>query len=274
MSPTTLDDAMAALAADTLEDGEHPSPDELLAYQAGELDDALGARLREHLAWCSECARTVVDLAAWPDVELRDPELERTATEEADDWQAIRKRLGLAKEEAPVPAPVPFVRPPSADPAPARRAWGPVHLLAAALLLAVVGLSVQMARLSRRPPTPQANVFVVDLEPAGDDAVVRTSDAARETKVPAGMGTVVFLLVRDDVRPFDDHAVELRGADGEIFWQTGGLVRAPEGGFSVAVPVAALPSDDVEIRLYGVGAGGERELLATYRTRVGRGVLD
>ncbi len=45
------------------------------------------------------------------------------------------------------------------------------------------------------------------------------------------------------------------------------------GGFSVAVPLAALPSAAVEIRLYGVD-GGDRVLLASYRTRIERDVGD
>lgn len=303
MSQTTLNEAMAALTAGiledtTLEDGKHPTVDELLAYQAGELGDAAAhGRLQEHLAWCSACAETVVDLASWPDVELRDPDLERTVAEEGEDWQAIQRRFGQSDNvhddtasddtasddtasddtasddtASDVPPPAPFQPPrPAVDlpPPVPRRSYGPIHLLAAALFLAVVGLSVQVARLSSPPAamgTPVANLFVVDLEPVG---VAATRNDIQGTDVPAGMGTVVFLLVQEDLRPFDDHAVELRGEDGEIFWQAGGLVSPPEGGFSVAVPLADLPSDALEIRLYGV-AGGQRELLATYRTRIER----
>lgn len=272
MSPTTLDDAMAALSAGVLENAEHPSAHELLDYQAGKLDAAARTQLREHLAWCSECARTVVDLTEWPEVELDDSSLERTDDEEAEDWQAIRRRLS----HDDVSEPVPFHPRPTRDlpPPVPRRAYGPVHLVAAVLALAVVGLSVQLVRLSRAPvttETPQANVFVVDLEPAGD--VATRGLPAGKTEVPAGMETVVFLLVQDDLRPFDDHAVELRGADGEVFWQAAGLVSPPEGGFSVAVPLNALPTDDVEIRLFGID-GGDRELLAVYRTRIERTAAD
>ena len=284
MSQTTLEDAMATLTAAALEDGDHPSPEELFAYHAGKLAADAFDRLQEHLAWCSECARTVADLAAWPEVELRDSDLERTAAEEADDWQAIRRCIAptaAIRKDDTVPAPVPFDLPaPAGEPPPGPQpAYGPIHLLAAALFLAVVGLSVQLVRLSHQPATlatPQANVFVVDLEPAGDAAtreVPAGHPNARDTNVPAGMGTVVFLLVQDDLRPFSDHAVELRGEDGEVFWQSGGLVRAPEGSFSIAVPLAALTSDAVEIRLYGVESG-KRELLATYRTRIERDAVD
>ncbi len=275
MSRTTLEDAMATLTAAALEDGAHPSVDELLAYHAGELAADASVQVREHLAWCSECARTVADLTSWPEVELRDPSLERTAAEEADDWRAIQRSIAPAvavDDHDPIPAPVLF-DPLAVEPPPRLRpTWGPVHLLAAVLFLTVIGLATQLARLSRQPAalaTPQANVFVADLEPAGVAVTRAGGEDAGATRVPAGMATIVLLLVQDDLRPFDDHEVELCNDGGEIFWHSGGLVRAPEGGFSIAVPLAVLPSDAVEIRLYGVGPEG-RELLATYRTRIER----
>jgi hypothetical protein len=285
VSRTALDDAMAALSAAVLEDSEHPCPDELLSYQAGKLAGDAHTRLQEHLAWCSECARTIVDLASWPDIELRDPVLERTAAEEAADWQVIKRRIAgdAACNSDPVPDPVPVTIPRRDDSRPpvSSRSYGPIHLLAAALLLAVIGLSFQVAKLSRWPAstqpvtaeTPQANVFVVDLEPVGTAGGTRTSQAKRsntpETSVPTGVGMVVFLLVQEDLRRFADYAVEFRGADGKVFWQSEGLVSLPEGGFSISVPLAAIPSNEIEIRLYGVDRE-ERELLSTYRTGIHR----
>jgi hypothetical protein len=285
VSQTSLDDAMATLSAAVLEESEHPSPDELLAYQAGELSQDDHIRLQGHLAWCSECAGTIVDLASWPKIELRDPALARTASEEAEDWKAIQQRLSPtgACDEDPPPAPIPVTAPwPGASPLPTvPRSYGLIHLMAAALLIAVVGLSFQVVRLSHRPvssrtvaaETPQANVFVVDLEPVGTAGGTRTSQAGRpnapETSVPTGVGMVVFLLVQEDLRQFSGYAVELRGADGGIFWHSEGLVSLPEGGFSIAVPLAAIPSNEIEIRLYGIDRE-ERELLSTYQTSIRR----
>ncbi len=264
--------AMEILTEGILEDGEHPSPGELLAYQAGELATADHTRIQEHLAWCSDCAQTVLDLAAWPEVELIDPTLERTAAEEAEDWQVIRQHLEERADRyaGTLLAPTSLESPAKAAVAPVapQPRYGPIHLLAAGLLFAVIGLSVQLAKLSH-PTTvvarPQANVFVVDLEPLGGSAI--RSESAPETEVPTGMETVVFLLVQEDLRPFDDHAVELFGEDGQVFWQAAGLVSPPEGGFSISVPLAVLPSDVIEIRLYGVNQE-KRELLATYRVHI------
>ncbi len=282
MSRTPLDDAVDALCDDFSESAEHPSVDELVAYRDGKLDDeSKCTALKEHLAWCPECCRTLlVDLAAWPDIELDDPSLARTDEEEAEDWQAIRHRLGhddgvsaLPPSRETVPfrpqstADLPAAETPSTTPPASRHSYGAVHLLAAILLLTVVGLLIHVARLSREPAQPQANVFVVDLEPAGEAATRDRTAGPQATRVPSGMETIVFLLVQDDLRPFDDHAVELRAAGGEILWQSGGLISPPEGGFSMAVPLSVLPTGEFEMHLYGVN-GGERELLATYRTRV------
>ncbi len=265
-SRQTLQEAMATLTAVALDGQDHPTPEELLAYHAGELSEEAHEHVRTHVAWCRDCARTVLDLASWPEVELREASLERTADEEAADWQAIRRRLA-DRDEAPGPAPKPPVR---ERPRARRRFYEPVHLLAAALLVAVVGLSFQLTRLTRQVAEltgPRANVFVTDLESV-TAAARREGDQLRTTRVPDGMEIVVFLLVEDDGRPFDDHAVEIRDAAGRVFWRYRGLRSPPEGGFSVSVPVDVLPSDEIEIRLYGL-ADGDQELVATYRTRIG-----
>lgn len=252
MSQEDLNDMAAAVAAGVLENADHPSPDELLAYQAGDLDDAAAVRLREHLAWCSECASTVLDLASWPDVELEETEshLVRTEAEEAADWQAIRSKIGA--KTAPL-SPI------------QRSRFGLVHALAAALLAAVIGLSFQVARLS--PPTlpsPQKNVFLVDLEPVGSAA---TRDTVNGLEIPQGMEALTVLLLQDRVTTFADYRVELREEGGEVLWGENGLVSLPEGGFTLSLPLASLPSAIVEIHLFGIQDGKE-ELLSTYRTRI------
>ncbi len=260
---TSLKTAMASLGAATLEGAEHLSADELLAYNEGELAEEARDRIRIHLAWCSECARTVLDLASWPDVELRDPDLRRTAEEEAADWQTIRRRFAAERGEEPPEE----AAKENSGPRTWSRYYGPVHLLAAVLLFAVVGLSLRLTWLTRQVSEltgPRANVLVIDLE-AGT-AAIRDSGELPTTQVPEGMETVVFLLVQEDFRAFDEHAVEVRDDAGRLLWQTSGLASPPEGGFSIEIPRDYLPSE-IEIRLYGL-TGGQQELLSTYRTRI------
>ena len=265
-SATTLSEAMDALAGAHLDGEDHPSPDELWAYHAGELSGEDRERLQNHLAWCSECTRTVLDLAAGPEVELRDESLARTQEEEKTGWEALRQNLELgdvAGDEAqPIPMPV----------IPARRPDPRVRLLAAALAAAVLGFSfwvLQLTRQVERLRGPKANVFVADLLSI-DAPDVRGSDGVRATTVPPGMETVVFLLVLDDVHPFKEHEAEVFDADDRLVWNLRGLTRTPEGGFSLEVPMGSLPSELLEIRLFGV-SDGARTLLSTYRTRIERG---
>ncbi|MEM7584679.1 MAG: hypothetical protein AAF560_14915 [Acidobacteriota bacterium] len=285
MRPTPLEDAMDALSEAYGEDAEPPSLEDLIAYRDGKLtSESEREKLREHLAWSPESSRILLeDLANWPEVELNDPSLARTEAETAEDWQAIQQRLGLGDVAAPKSREqaLPFRpqtaeepssdRAPAVPPAPPPQRYGAVHFLAAALLLAVIGLSLQLARLGNGPAEPRAdvfaNVFVVDLAPAGGATTRDRTAGPQATQVPPGMETVVFLLIQEDLRPFDDHAVELRDPDGEIVWQSTGLVSPPEGGFSVAVPVSVVPEGTFEMHLFGI-QGGERERLAVYRTRV------
>lgn len=109
--------ALAAHATDTAGNpGEHLTADELAAYHAGELAPADEARAQEHLLRCAECSELLLDLDRLQTGELG---ALGPATEEEVDaiWEAVR----------------PHVRP--AVPA------------AAALALAVLGLSLRVAQL-------------------------------------------------------------------------------------------------------------------------------
>ncbi len=258
MSQGVLEEALAALTARALAEGTHPSPDDLLSYQANECSDHLGAGVEEHLAWCTECNQTILDLASWPDIELRDPGLERQPEEEAADWRAIQARLTSQSLGLPVARSLPN-RP--------QRIWRFALPVAALLLLAISPIGVGWL-LRTNPPTPAANLFVVDLAPVDSPTKRTTGSAATDlTDVPAGMGTVVFLLTQENDRLFKTFKADLLDEQGRTFWRSPDLARPLEGGFSIAVPLSILPSEAIEIRLYGAD-GRDQELLSIYRARV------
>ncbi|MCP4658085.1 MAG: hypothetical protein GY856_21965 [bacterium] len=134
-SRQTLQEAMANLTAEALDGQDHPTPEQLLAYHAGELYEEVHEHVRTHVAWCQDCARTVLDLASWPNVELCDPDLERTLDEEAADWQAIRQRLPANRGEAwENETETGALQHPLQGWGVLRRRYSPVHLLAAVAL--------------------------------------------------------------------------------------------------------------------------------------------
>lgn len=269
MSRKPFQSVLDELEEEALGSGSHPSSGELINYQAGKLAAGAETRIAEHLAFCAECAGAILDLEAMPDVALKDLRLARSATDEEDDWKQIVLQLKAPADIDPAPLVTAAayrhsLGPPSSSSA-SRSSWSGIHLLAAVLALAVLGLSWQVWSLTRRLDSPRANVLVADLEPAGRGG---TREGGKpKTELPAGTEMVVFLLVESELRPFASYAAELVGPYGQLFWQTRKLARNQEGGFSLAVPVSQLPAGELEIRLYGLGSGA-RETIGTYSTRI------
>jgi len=258
MESHELDDAltlgvrqMAAEARDNLT--EHPSPDTLLAYDAEELSEEERARVREHLAVCPECSRTVLDLASFPEIEPV-PGVESLSVQaEEVQWQRVLDRL--EDEEA-------------------RRSgggqWGREYLLAAVLGAISLGLGLWVAWLHIQPgssETPSVNVFEIGLVPVGA-SVTRSEEGVQ---VPTGMGSVLLRLNLADLRPFENVRVAVRRAGveepGELVWEREGLVRGPQGNFSVHLPREVLPAGSYRIELTGE-RDGESEPLAIYELRL------
>lgn len=267
MESHELDDAltlgvrqMAAEARDNLK--EHPSPDTLLAYDAEELSEDESTRVREHLAVCPDCARTVLDLASFPEIEPG-PGVEPLSPEaEKAQWQRVLDRL--EEEEA---------RKGEARGTGGGR-WGGVHLLAAVLGAIGLGLGLWVAWLHVQPAGPGAggsragaNVFEIDLVPVGAP-VARSEEGVQ---VPAGMDSILLRLNLGNLRPFDDVRVTVRREGGEaadqVVWEREGLIRNPQGHFSVHLPREALPAGSYGIELLGE-VDGQTEDLAIYELRL------
>lgn len=124
--------------------GPHAGTRRLIAYREGRLSEAEREVLREHLSLCRRCTGLLRELrdfeaAAAGAVEPGPDALRQQA------WQSLSKRL-------PWPAPV------AALPAPRRTAPTFLYALAAALLLAVIGLSVWAPLAVRREREQLAEV--------------------------------------------------------------------------------------------------------------------
>lgn len=101
------------------EEGAHPDPEELVAYQERRVSDPRQEEIAEHLSLCPDCAGLVLDLAAFDEVE------------EATDEAPVKKAIGA---------------PPRSRPA----SW-PGWIAAAAMLVLAVGLALVLPRGERLP---------------------------------------------------------------------------------------------------------------------------
>lgn len=242
------------LAETRLDLSSHPAPEDLLACRAGELPAPEKARVEDHLVACPHCLELLLDLGR-----LSDPgfggEHGLTAAEKAADWQAVQARL--------VPLAAPRRRLPLFLSSP-RPAWA----LAAALLVAVVGLSLRMRQLERSVEDlgrPQVNAPVVDLFPAsplrgeeGEAAVVELAPDSR-----------FFTLILSP-KGSPDHPgyrLEVLDSGGRAVWRADGLEKDRHGSFTLILARSFLDPGEYRFRLYGL-AGETAVLVEELRVRI------
>jgi hypothetical protein len=175
---TAFRDTLQELIDGSPEPMDHPSPDQWLAYQRGELPAEEEARLQEHLARCRDC----FDLAAGA-AEFARPDEAPSAGEEAETaalWSQLRPRLDPAPDN---------VRAFSAAPRPSRASFP--YALAATFFVALVGMTVwnlQQRSALETLRAPRANIASVEIL-AGDRDL-----AGREASMPAGGPRLLVFL--------------------------------------------------------------------------------
>jgi Putative zinc-finger len=241
---------LAAAAEHGLRD--HPAPGELLDFVAGDLSAAERERIEEHLALCRDCARTALDLAA--DAESQPAPRGDLVTEKelAAEWERFRAAVSPA---LPVRRAV----------AMSRIAW----VLAASLLLAVIGVSWRLGELARevrRLSAPRSDVYVAELAPTGSGRP-RERGEGDVVRPPAWVSRVVLILDFAGPASSPEYAVELATADGRPIWRRQGLRPGPDGTFTLEVPRDWLPPGTYRIRLLGL-RGAEAREAARYELRV------
>lgn len=238
----------------------HPAPEELLAYRDGELPGSEQARVEDHVVACPHCLELLLDLGR-----LSDPgfagEHGVTAARKAADWQAVQARLAAvtAPREAPRRRPARFLASP-----------GPAWALAAALLIAVVGLSLRTRQLQRSVEDlsrPQVNAPVVDLFSAsplrgeeGEAAVVELAPASR---------FFTLILSPKGSPDYAGYRLEILDSGGRTVWSADGLEKDRHGSFTLILARGFLDPGEYRLRLYGLGGRGDRgKLIEELRMRI------
>lgn len=259
------------MAARREELGGPPTPEELLAYRDGRLSPEERGRMEERLAVWSDAARTLADIAAFPDIEPAPGAPELSEDDITARWQSFRRRLPevtrhWAEEEAAAqPRPV---SPPAVLPArPQRWRWAPALPLAAA---ALVGLAVGWGLGTGREGAGPAITTLAELSPVDG---VRA--AATDVELPQESEALVLILGSDgrDERDYPAYEVEIRDASGRPVWSRQGLRQDSAGTVSLSFPRGFLRPGRYQIDLQGRD-GGERTHLATYDFRFLEGAPD
>jgi hypothetical protein len=189
--------------------GPHLDAEDLVAYHERRLAGDAAERVRDHLVLCPECSDLLLDLdeLAAPSQSAGAPDL--TTAEIESSWRDLSSRLQA--EEAPV---VHFPR----------RTGSPVlpWAVAAALLLAVVGLSIRDVTLSHRVyelSQPEVgDIAEYSLKPAGDH--VRSAEVPL-SPLPSKHTSRLALAPPPEGWPAGAVELELRTAEagGQPLWK-------------------------------------------------------
>lgn len=245
---TAVRDLAAALERGV---GDHPAPEELLDFVAGDLSEVDRERIEEHLALCRGCARTALELAGSPEAEPAEAGELMTDRELEAEWQRFRAAVAPVRSAGRSSAP----------------SW-PAWALAASLLVAVGALAVWAGRLREEVRTlsePRADVAVVDLVPR--DTVVRAPEDAEAAALPAWADRLVLILNLVEPTAATEFQIEIAAADGRVVWSTRGVRRSADGTFAVEVPRRFLPAGILRIRLSSLH-GTTAEPVAEYAVRL------
>lgn len=211
---------------------DHLAPEVLIRYHAGELSAAEADGVRAHLVACGECSALLLEWA-----ELPDPEPAREPI--------------VAGEGAPRPHAAERRRPQR------RRVAG--RLLAAAVVLALLGLAFLTADLFRRlerQAEPQVNVAIYDLKPLADG--LRTAGEGTRPVARRERGALLILHGAGDL-DYPEFEIVLRSADrpeaAPLMRRRGLRLDPVDKVFTVALEPGYLSAGNYRIDLFGIGRG-------------------
>lgn len=235
----------------------HPEPETLAAYHAGELGDTEAQRLQDHLLACRECAALLLDLDS-----LADPAFGAGSLSEADQEALWGRIEGEIQKGQPALATVIPLRPAPRTPQPR---W--LQALAAALLVATVGLAAWVASLRHTVETlnrPEPNAPVLDLYSGTSRSAGSPSPTAT---IPRDFRFFTVILHPPHARSTSRYRVEIVRAGGGSVWNRDGVAPDPLGPLPLTLTRSLIGPGEYRIRLFEE-AGNPKEPLVDYGLRV------
>jgi len=222
---------------------DHPTPNELVDYHAGDLTPEERERIQDHLTLCPACVQALLHLDTFPDPQALRPDEQISDDRITGEWERFRERTGESRRP-----------PPRHIPRPALVPWA----LAACLLVAVLGLTVELGRLRLQVDTlsqPRPGVEIVTLFSRGEN--VERSGGGPEAIAPSPWADrLVLLLDAPAIRQFPSYEAAILAEGGSEIWRGGGLNRSPEGTLALEVPRRLLPAGAYRIHLFGTEPTG------------------
>ena len=258
MDKPSFEESLRALAARRRSGENHPAPEELVAYRAGDLTPEEDDRIQEHLTQCRDCARLLLDLAEFEELTPPPEELGPVDIRAEASWQRLRSRIKEEDEPEEEPSLVLQHRP--RPPVPLWRNPVVPWALAAGLTVCVLWLGLRMGSLQSeiaRISSPRLNVSFEDLAMGETRSV-----GGPETPVLHDGGVLIFSPSEEAA----EYEVEVTSADGAPVIQP---LRGPavDDVLTLGIPPSLLPVGEYSARLYAIESG-ERRLLEEHAFRI------
>ncbi len=257
--------ARAVMAARRERLGDPPTPERLLAYKDGLLDDVERQEVEEKIAAFPEAARALADLEAFPDVDAAEGVEEISDEELAAHWLRFHERITTGEAR---PAEVIEI---AERKALAPRRWPSLSRLAAAAILAFglgLGSGLVIDRAVREPLPPAAvNVTIAYPEPEGTAA--ERSSVPTVVELPESAGAWVLVLGLVDGPAGADYSATIEDPQGVEVWTADGLRPTAAGTFHLVFRRDFLPPGDYRLSLH-VGDG----VVASYVFRLVESATD
>lgn len=251
----TLRDASRKVAAAARRHlGPHPSPDELIAYHAGELSTVAEESLQSHLTLCPECTALVLDLAAFPEVDLA-PEDTRAFERLVPPWPGVHRTLLERQAES------------------AAGRWSPrwrervLLALAAGLFLVTVGLTYRVVTIETRSAVEKVRGDLPLVTLTAEEAI-RSRGEQRLSIRADRFNLLLFLANPGSYERYTLQAVADADPAPEVVWRLDELIPSTEGVFLVVgLSQQELPPGAYTLELYG-GRASDLTLLAEYQVLI------
>lgn len=198
---------------------DHPTPEELQDFLAGDLPADQRERIEEHLALCRDCARAAVELAEVPEIQ---PEKRGELVTEAEieaQWKRFQTAAGISRRPRRIAA------------------------LAAALLIGLLGFAAwqEMTR-------PRTDEQVIYLQPVDD---ILRSPRGEDTINRGGRFVLVLDLLESESDPVDaGHRLEVQTLEGREVLSLRDVRPHGDGTFTLTIPRRALPAGEYRILLF------------------------
>ncbi len=246
-----LDEMLGFLAEDgrqRRDPEEHPSPEELSAYQANELTPEQDERIQDHLAVCQHCTELLLDLEEFlkPPAVATEPVVDFEA---AADWRQLRDHLPQPAKAKPRKR---FAQPLAAS-------------LAGALIL--LGLSFLQMISSHREEVTELRSQVAELrQPIVNPQTISLRSIRGEAfELPADR-TVRVNLETSAPKEYGEYRVQIMDSEDKPIWEKA-LRKDEHGKLTIIIPENFLKPGSYTFRLVGAH-GGSLDLLEEYLARV------